>query len=117
MNKDRLKEKLTDLLEILDKEREYAKKLDIDNFETTLEEKKILLVEIGEVSSDDPEIQELALKVRNANLRCAYLYHKAKVAVQTSMNFFGEQSPTPTYGAQGKIHSEKGGGLLFSSEA
>lgn len=117
MNKDRLKQKLTKILDLIATEVDYAKKLDIENFMATIEEKRRLMVDIGEASCDDAEVQALAQKVRDENRRCAYLYYSATSMVRTSMNFIGEQSPVPTYGAQGKIHPDKGGGLIFSSEA
>lgn len=111
-----LKQRLESLLQLILEEREQAKGLDMASLQQSAEEKQRLLQSIGSRIDDqsDPEVQQLANKVREENRRNAYLFWLTLGWVREQMTFFGQRTAPTSYGSSAVQVSQQRGGRLLS---
>lgn len=96
-------------------ERDFAKNLDIDGLQRTVTEKSALLSSLADLNSDqlDPELRELAELIRKENRRNAYLFWSSLGWVRDTMNFYGRQISSKSYGDEGQqVETAHNGNLL-----
>ncbi len=111
-----LKQRLQSLLQLILKEREQAKGLDMASLQQSAEAKQQLLQSIGSRIDDqsDPEIAQLANQVRDENRRNAYLFWLTLGWVREQMTFFGQRTAPTSYGSSAAQISHQRGGRLLS---
>ncbi len=111
-----LKQRLESLLQVILQERKQAKELDMDSLQQSALEKQQLLQSIGSGLDEqsDPELQQLARRVREENRRNAYLFWLTLGWVREQMTFFGQRSAPTSYGAGAAQISQQRGGRLLS---
>ena len=111
-----LKQRLETLLQLILKEREQAKGLDMASLQQSAEAKQQLLQSIGTRidKQSDPEIQQLANQVRDENRRNAYLFYLTLGWVREQMTFFGQRTAPTSYGSSADQISQQRGGRLLS---
>ncbi len=116
MSASALRRQLEELLQLILRERELAKSLDIEALGALQTEKEALLGALGEAVQGEsaPELKELAARVREENRRNAYLFWSALGFIRSTMEFLGLQATPPGYGARGSSPRPSGGGLILS---
>ncbi len=101
------------LREVIVRERECAKRLDIKGLTATVLEKEQLLELLGHISEIDAADKDIAAEICNENKRNAYLFHSTLGWIRDTMQFFGKHTVTSTYSPQGnEIASTVNGRLL-----
>lgn len=111
-----LKQKIRQLLVLLQKERELAKSLDLEGLAEATAAKGALLASLEPLQSaeKDAELRSLVQEVREENRRNAFLYWSALGWVREMMGFFGQRSVPVGYGAGGGEVTSRHGGRLLS---
>ncbi len=116
MTAENLRQRLEDLLQLIRRERDQAKALDMEGLEQSAVEKQRMLQSLdGDLSDqEDPEVQRLAQQVRDENRRNAYLFWLTLGWVREQMTFFGQKTAPASYGAGASQISHQRGGRLLS---
>lgn len=106
-------QKMQQLLELILRERECTRSLDLVGLQAASSAKEQLVRELSGLDSSDFHNPGLAEQVREENRRNAYLYWAGLSLVRDTMSFFGRQVPPPAYGAfGGMVQSRQGTNLL-----
>lgn len=101
------------LRDIIIKERNCAKNLDMDGLEAAMYEKEQLMQMLAHVKRIDEADQPIAAEIRHENRRNAYLFKSTLGWIRETMEFFGRRTVTSTYSsAGGEIASQVNGRLL-----
>ncbi len=108
------REMLLKLHELVLRERECAKALQMEEMLAATREKEELLQSLGEAQELSAADRELASLIRHENRRNAYLFWATLKSVRETMEFFGRQSVPAAYGAGGAEVRSQGGGRLLS---
>ena len=106
MSAERAMIKLEKLHDLLLRERECAKALDLDGMLTVAEEKKALLPLLESEVSESPELKVIAEKVRSENRRNAFLFWSTLKYIRESMSFLNLQISRPAYGSSGRMQQQ-----------
>ncbi len=115
MNTTSLRNRLLKLHELILRERDCCKAVDLLGLQEVLTEKELLLTDLEPLESvAGAELRELATKVKNENRRNAYLLWVTLRFIRESMEFFGRQTGQPSYGAGGRMIQNGGSGLVLS---
>lgn len=115
MNSNSLRARLLKLHELLLRERECCKAVDLPGLQEVLTAKELLLIDLEPLESTvGSELRELAAKVKKENQRNAYLLWATLRFIRESMEFFGRQAGSPSYGAGGRMIQNGGSGLMLS---
>lgn len=111
-----LKQRMESLLQLILEEREQAKGLDMASLQQSAETKQKLLqsIESRIDEQSDPEVQQLANKIRDENRRNAYLFYLTLGWVREQMTFFGQRTAPTSYGSSAAQISKQRGGRLLS---
>lgn len=105
--------KLQELLELILRERDCVRALDMDGLQAATGAKEQLVRELSGLDSTGFHNPRLAEQVREENRRNAYLYWAGLSLVRDTMSFFGRQVPPPAYGAfGGMVQGRQGTNLL-----
>lgn len=107
-------QKLQQLLELILRERDCTRSLDMAGLQAASEAKDQLLRELGGLDSSGFDNSSLAERVREENRRNAYLFWAGLGLVRDTMSFFGRQVPPPAYGALGGLVQSRQGTSLLS---
>lgn len=104
-------QKMEQLLQLILRERDCARKLDMAGLNQVAGAKDAL---VRELASFDGSVvnSELAVRVREENRRNAYLFWAGLSLVRDTMGFFGRQVPPPAYGALGGMVQGRSTSLL-----
>ncbi len=78
-------------------EREYAKKLEIQEMERVMQEKEELINILSHFTELDPADKDIAEKIHSENRRNAFLFRSTLGWIRETMEFFGKRSVTTTY--------------------
>ncbi len=115
MNATSLRTRLLKLHELILRERDCCKAVDLPGLEEVLTEKEQLLSDLELLEpTAGAELRELAAKIKNENRRNAYLIWATLRFIRESMEFFGRQTGQPSYGAGGRMIQNGGSGLVLS---
>jgi len=114
MTRQQLHEQLTRLHEVILRERESARNLDLDQLALASKEKAMLLNNVQEVAEVDPESRELAERVRTENRRNAFLFWSTLNWIRESMTFIDQRAASSSYDPEGRTSSLRRGGRLLS---
>jgi hypothetical protein len=113
MNARTTHEKLIRLRDVIIKERNCAKKLDMDGLEAAMQEKEQLINMLAHVKKIDEADERIAAEIRHENRRNAYLFKSTLGWIRQTMEFFGKRTVTSTYSSAGsEIASQVNGRLL-----
>lgn len=113
METDRTHDHLARLCDLLLREREAAKALDLDSMNRIMAEKEELLQILAHARALAPDDRELAARIRHENRRNAYLFKATLDWIRQTMEFFGKRTVPATYSANaGAIGATVGGRLL-----
>lgn len=96
-------QKMEELLQLILRERECSRNLDMAALTDVSTVKDALVRELATLDSSDFSNPRLAERVREENRRNAYLFWAGLGLVRDTMSFFGRQVPPPAYGALGGI--------------
>lgn len=116
MSTGKTHEYLARLLEVIIKEREYAKKLDMDGMYKIMGEKEELVQYLSLVQVLDERDQPLAAQVRNENRRNAFLFKSTLGWIKETMEFFGKRTVTSTYSSSAYTVPSQINGRLLSGK-
>lgn len=111
-----MREQLQRLLTVIQREREGATALDMEELLAAAREKEELLAALVPADTLSPEERLLAETVRAENRRNAYLFWATLTWVRESMEFFGRQVSAVSYGAHGRPLCHQHGGKLLSGK-
>ena len=89
------------LLETIQAERRYAVALDLDGLAEATRKKETLLGALSPLTQLPPDLKPLARRIKQENLRNAFLYKTTLNWIQGLMEFFGKKTVPATYGQQG----------------
>ncbi|WP_163339273.1 flagellar protein FlgN [Desulfopila sp. IMCC35008] len=113
MNARTTREKMIRLRDVIIKERNCAKKLDMEGLEAAMHEKEQLIKMLAHVKRIDEADKPIAAEIRHENRRNAYLFKSTLGWIRHTMEFFGKRTVTSTYSsAGGEIASQVNGRLL-----
>ncbi len=106
-------QKLVQLRDIILREREAAKVLDMELLVDVMQEKEELIQVLAHVHKLEEEDKEIAGIIRHENRRNAYLFKATLGWIRETMEFFGKRTVTSSYSANaGMINSKVNGRLL-----
>jgi len=115
MNTTSLRARLLKLHELILRERDCCKAVDLAGMQEVFSEKEQLLSDLELIEQGAGlELRELAEKIKEENRRNAYLIWASLRFIRESMEFFGRQSGQPSYGAGGRMIQNGGSGLVLS---
>lgn len=110
-----LRARLLKLHELLLRERDCCKAVDLDGLNRVVAEKEQLLTDLNDVEATAaPELHELAAKIKVENRRNAYLQWATLRFIRESMTFFNRQTSQSSYGAGGRMQNYTASGMLLS---
>lgn len=116
MNRVELEQRLTSLLELLHREREMAKALDMEGLQSVVAAKEALLADLKPQPEDVEDLQELLQQIDQENRRNAFLLWTGLNWVRDMMGFFGKASMPQVYGGGGQSRTLTEGGRLLSGK-
>ena len=115
MNTQSLRARLLKLHELILRERDCCKAVDLTGLQAVITEKEQLLSDLEPLEAGaGVELRELAVQIKNENRRNAYLIWATLRFIRESMAFFGRQSGQPSYGSAGRMIQNGGSGLVLS---
>lgn len=115
MTSTSLRTRLLKLHELILRERDCCKAVDLPGLQEVLTEKELLLTDLEPLEAvAGAELRDLAAQVKNENRRNAYLIWATLRFIRESMEFFGRQTGQPSYGAGGRMIQSGGSGLMLS---
>ena len=112
-----LPEQLRRLYELILRERECAKVMDLVGLEAVGVEKEELLQYLEPLAvaeTENSQVRVLAEKIKLENRRNAYLFWTTLRYIRDSMSFITRQVGQPAYGAGGRMVSNASSGLILS---
>lgn len=110
-----LLEQLQKLHDLILRERECAKAVDLDGLQDVTREKEELVHRLEPTVDGGPELRALAEKIKLENRRNAYLFWSSLKFVRDSMSFFNRQVSQPVaYGAGGRMIESGSSGLVLA---
>ncbi|MHB1400175.1 MAG: flagellar protein FlgN [Trichloromonadaceae bacterium] len=110
-----VEQKMQQLLELILRERDCTRNLDMEGLSQVATAKDALLRELAALDGSGFDNARLAERVREENRRNAYLFWAGLSLVRDTMGFFGRQAPPPAYGALGgMVQGRRGGASLLS---
>lgn len=113
MSEAKTHEYLVRLLEVILKERECAKNIDMDGLANIMGEKEELIQYLSLVQELPEHDRQLASRIKNENRRNAFLYKSTLDWIREIMEFFGKRTVTATYSATAaSVPSQINGRLL-----
>lgn len=107
-------QKLEELLQLILRERDCARNLDMSSLNQVATAKDALVRELASFDGSGLVNSGLAERVREENRRNAYLFWAGLGLVRDTMEFFGRQVPPPAYGAFGGMVQGRNGTSLLS---
>ena len=99
MSAGKTHEYLVRLRDVIIQEREFAKKLNIDEMMRVMAVKQELIQYLSLVQVLDQEDRPLAAEIRSENRRNAFLFRSTLGWIRGIMEFFGKSTVTSTYSA------------------
>lgn len=115
MDTTSLRARLLKLHDLILRERDCCKAVDVNGLQELLDEKGQLLTELENLAPVvEPELRVLAGKIKDENRRNAYLIWATLRFIRENMEFFGRQAGLPSYGAGGRLVQSGGSGLVLS---
>lgn len=114
MSRKQLHEQLTKLHEVILREREAARNLDLEELALASQEKAALLNTVRDDGKLASETKELAERVRTENRRNAFLFWSTLNWIRESMTFIDQRAESSSYDPVGRTHSRCQGGRLLS---
>lgn len=109
-------EYLIRLHNVILKERENAKALDMESLARTMQEKEELIQILAHMKELDDEDKEIAGIIRHENRRNAYLFKATLGWIRETMEFFGKRTVTSGYSANAGMVNSKVNGRLLSGQ-
>jgi hypothetical protein len=109
-----LEQKMEQLLQLIQRERECCRSLDMVALAEVSTAKEALVRELALLDHSGFANPRLAERVREENRRNAYLFWAGLSLVRETMGFFRRQAPPPSYGALGGIVQGRPGANLLS---
>lgn len=116
MSQADVKHQLEALLDLLHRERDMAKALDMEGLQATVSEKEALLANLNPCREDVEELQDLLRQVDHENRRNAFLLWTGLNWVRDMMGFFGKAAMPQVYGGAGQSQTLTQGGRLLSGK-
>ncbi|MBN1958817.1 MAG: hypothetical protein JXQ81_06090 [Desulfuromonadales bacterium] len=107
---------LETLLELLRREREMTKALNMEGLQKVVAEKEALLADLKPCREDVEDLQELLRQVDHENRRNAFLLWTGLNWVRDMMGFFGKAAMPQVYGGAGYSKTLTQGGRLLSGK-
>jgi len=113
MNAGTTHDYLVRLRDIILRERECAKKLDLEGMVAATNEKEQLLEVLAHLHAIDESDKPLVAEIRHENRRNAYLFKSALGWIRETMEFFGQRTVVSTYSSSAyKVAAQVNGRLL-----
>ncbi|MBU0943445.1 MAG: flagellar protein FlgN [Proteobacteria bacterium] len=109
-------EYLVRLHNVILKERENAKALDMEALARTMEEKEEIIQILAHMKVLDEEDKEIAGIIRHENRRNAYLFKATLGWIRETMEFFGKRTVASGYSANAGMVNSKINGRLLSGQ-
>lgn len=116
MNRTELEHQLNTLLDLLRREREMAKILDMEGLQSIVEAKQELLAGLKPQPEEVEDLQELLQVIDRENRRNAFLLWTGLNWVRDMMGFFGKAAMPQVYGGAGQSRTLSQGGRLLSGK-
>lgn len=114
MTRDKVQELLIELRDIIIREREHAKELDLAAMAHDVEQKEALIQVLNQVDQLHPEDRKYAQEIQRENRRNAFLFKATLNWIQDTMVFFGRKTVPTTYGQTGSTRNTPINGRLLS---
>jgi len=114
MDRKTVRELIIQLRDIILEEREYAKQLNIQAMLQIQEDKSALIKTLSQIDSLHPDDRKYAEEIHWENRRNAFLFKSTLNWIRDTMEFFGSQLASTTYGKSGATHDFSVGGRLLS---
>jgi hypothetical protein len=108
------KAQLEALLDILGRERECAKQLDMAGLQQLVEQKSALLADLDLQREDAQEYSDLLRRINNENRRNAHLHRSGLNYFRGLMGAFGKATTAQVYTRAGASQVQGQGGSLLS---
>jgi len=108
-----LQAQLENLYDLILRERECAKAVDIDALQAVSLEKAELLKKLELTEEVVPAFRTLVEKIKQENRRNAYLFWSTLKYIRESMGFFNSKIGQPSYGAAGQMTQNSNSGLVI----
>jgi flagellar biosynthesis/type III secretory pathway chaperone len=104
---------LIQLHDIILKERECAKTLDMEGMISAMHSKEEIVKVLAHVKIIDEQDKPIAARIRSENRRNAFLFKSTLGWIRQTMELFGQKTVTSTYSAHGySVASQVNGRLL-----
>ena len=116
MSDQKTHEYLVRLLEVILKERECARNLDMDGMNHIMGEKEELVQYLNLIQELDEQDRPLAARIKNENRRNALLYKSTLGWIRELMEFFGKRTVTSTYSSSAATVPSQINGRLLSGK-
>ena len=113
MSGQSLQAKLEYLHDLILREREAAKAVDLDALQAISNEKEELLQQLELTDETNPVLHSLAKKIKRENRRNAYLFWSTLKFIRESMSFFNNKIGQQAYGAGGRMLQGANSGLVI----
>ncbi len=116
MNRSAVKDRLEQLLTLLQKERELALALNMEGLQQVVASKQELLAELQLQPEDVEGLEDLLRQIDEENRRNAFLLWTGLNWVRDLMGFFGKAAMPQVYGGGGQSQALTQGGRLLSGK-
>lgn len=114
MDRETVRDLLTQLRDAIRDEREHAKALDMEAMLADVRRKEALISALGAVREVHPDDRDFAREVQRENRRNAYLFRETLNWIQDTMVFFGKKTVPTTYSHRGTTQNTVINGRLLS---
>jgi hypothetical protein len=109
-------EYLVRLRDVILKEREFTKVLDMESLAGAMQEKEELIQVLAHVNQLEDQDKEIAGIIRNENRRNAYLFKATLGWIRETMEFFGKRTVASSYSSDASMNNSKINGRLLSGK-
>lgn len=116
MTVEQVQDQLTDLLDLIKKERRAAIELDMQELQRVTNCKQQLLESFNPQPEEAEGLEDLIKEVDNENRRNAYLLWTGLGWIREMMGFFGKSTANATYGLSGKSDSARQQGHILAGK-
>ncbi len=116
MTRETIQGLLAQLKDIILREREHAKQIDLQAMAVDMQEKESLIQLLSNIGELHPDDQHLASEIQKENRQNAYLFKSTLNWIQDTMEFFGKKAVPATYSNYGQTVNSNVNGRLLSGK-
>ncbi len=114
MEREQIRDLLTQLRDTIRLERDHARKLEMDAMLADVQKKDALIRALQTADRLHPEDRQLAREVMEENRQNAFLFRSTLGWIKDTMVFFGRKTVPVTYSQSGISHNNTINGRLLS---